>query len=157
MSLPALKGWLQKELERKHLWFRDYVCTCVYVNIYVHVFFSEVHRDTMGQEIPPKTLEMRRTWVVDSLQVYTSVVGLTEASRAIKASASRDLNPDSASLVLFFWLTKSCYQEMSLSIPSHLYRPFSSTSKWLLISNKLHLGLQKHQNQNTCNFPVTVK
>lgn len=61
MSLPALKGLLQKEFKRKHLFFGEYVCVCVYVNTDVHVFFSKVHSDTMGQEILPKTLEMRRT------------------------------------------------------------------------------------------------
>jgi len=65
-------------------------------------FFNEVHRDTMGQEILPNTLEMRTMRVPSSSQVPTSVVGLTEGSRAIKAPASKDVDPDSASLVLFF-------------------------------------------------------
>lgn len=66
----------------------------------------------------PTILETRRMQATNSSQVYTSVVGLTEASRATKPSASKDLNPDLVSIVLFLLLAKSCYQEMRLSIPS---------------------------------------
>lgn len=55
------------------------------------------------------------------------------SQRGSKASASKNLNPDSTSLVLFFWLTKSCYQEISLLIPSavseHSVPPVSGCSR----------------------------
>lgn len=48
----------------------------------------------MGQKIAPRAPETRRKQIVDSSQVFTTAVGLTEAHGAIKASASEDLNAD---------------------------------------------------------------